>query len=62
MVFLFVWHHDKYSYGYLHTMKLIHMGLKVYDAIIFLFFFSNAMLMHKSKYAKGKNNSCNARE
>jgi hypothetical protein len=35
-------------------MKIIHTGLKVYDAIFFLFFFSNPMLMQKSKYAKGK--------
>jgi hypothetical protein len=35
-------------------VKIIHMGLNVYDVIIFLFFFSNAMLMQKSKYAKEK--------
>jgi hypothetical protein len=38
------------------------MELKVYDAIIFLFSFSNAMLMQKSKYAEGKNSSYNVRE
>jgi hypothetical protein len=54
MVFLFLYHHDEYFYGFLHTVKIIHMGLKVYDAIFFLFFFSNAMLMSKSKYAEGK--------
>jgi hypothetical protein len=43
-------------------VKIIHLGLKVYDAIKFLLFFSNAMLMQKSKYTEGKNNSCNARE
>jgi hypothetical protein len=62
MVFLFLHHHNEYSYGFLHTLKIIHMGLKVHDVIKILFFFSNAMLMQKSKYAKGKNNSCNARE
>jgi hypothetical protein len=39
-------------------MKIIHMGLKVYDAMIneikIFIFFSNAMLMQKSKYAKVK--------
>jgi hypothetical protein len=62
MVFLFLRHHNEYSYGFLCTMKIIHMGLKVHDAIKFLFFFSNAMLMQKSKYAKEKNNSCNVME
>jgi hypothetical protein len=62
MLFLFLCHHDEYSYGFLHTVKIIHLGLKVYDAIKFLLFFSNAMLMQKSKYTEGKNNSCNARE
>jgi hypothetical protein len=54
MVFLFLRHHDEFSYGFLHTVKIIHMGLKVYDAIINFFFFSKAMLMQKSKYAKVK--------
>jgi hypothetical protein len=39
-------------------MKIIHMGLKVYDGMIneikIFIFFSNAMLMQKSKYAKVK--------
>jgi hypothetical protein len=39
-IFLFLCHHDEYSYGFLHTVKIIHLGLKVYDAIIiFLFSF-----------------------
>jgi hypothetical protein len=40
MVFLFLCHHDEYFYRFLHTVKIIHMGLKVYDGIIkFLFSF-----------------------
>ena len=55
MVFLFLCHHSKYSCGFLHTINIIHMELKVYNAMMkFLFSFLNAMLMQKSKYAKGK--------
>jgi hypothetical protein len=54
MVFLFLRHHDEFSYGFLHTVKIIHLGLKVYDAIIKFLFFSNVMLMPKSKYDKVK--------
>jgi hypothetical protein len=59
MVFLSILcHHYEYSYMFSHTMKIIHMGLKVYDAMInaikIFIFFSNAMLMQKSKYAKVK--------
>jgi hypothetical protein len=33
MVFLSILcHHYEYSYRFSHTMKIIHMGLKVYDA------------------------------
>ena len=55
MVVLFLCHHSKYSCGFLHTVKIIHMELKIYNAMMkFLFSFLNAMLMQKSKYAKGK--------
>jgi hypothetical protein len=37
-----------------NTPRSIHMGIKVYDVIINYFFFSNAMLMQKSKYAEKK--------
>jgi hypothetical protein len=63
-LFLFLCHHGEYSIGFLHATKLFTWGFKIYDAVqqinIFIFF-SNAMLMQKSKYAKVKNNSCNAK-
>ena len=53
--FYFLCHHSEYCCGFLHTVKIIHMGLKVYNSMmIFLFSFLNVMRMQKSKYAKGK--------
>jgi hypothetical protein len=50
--------------GFYTPQNYSHGGFKIYDAVqqinIFIFF-SNAMLMKKSKYAKVKNNSCNAK-
>ena len=63
MVFLFLCHHSEYSYRFLHTVKLLTWGFWIYDAIVrFLFSFLNAMLIQKSRYAKVKNNLCNARK
>jgi hypothetical protein len=54
-VWYFLCHHSEYSCGFLHTVKSIHMGLKVYNAMMkFLFSFLNVVLMQKSKYAKVK--------
>jgi hypothetical protein len=49
------------SYGFLHTIKIIHMGLEFYNAMVkrFLLYFLNAMQMQKSKYAKVKVNMDN---
>ena len=55
MVFLFLRCHSKYSWGFLHTGELFTWGLGFYNAVMgFLFFFSNAMPIQKSKYAKVK--------
>ena len=60
--FYFLCHHGEYSCGFLHSVEIIHMGLKIYNAMMqILFYFLNVMLMQKSKYAKVKNNSCNAK-
>jgi hypothetical protein len=54
-LFLFLCCHGEYSYGFLHTTKLFTWGFRIYDATNkYFYFFYNAMLMHKSKYAKGK--------
>jgi hypothetical protein len=56
-LFLFLCHHDEYFYGFLHATKIVHMGLRIYDAeqsVNIFIFFSNAVLMQKSKHAKGK--------
>jgi len=29
MVFLFLCHHGEYSCGFLHTVEIIHMGLRI---------------------------------
>jgi hypothetical protein len=40
-IYLFLCHYSEYSCGFLHTVKIIHMGLKVYNAMmIFFIFFS----------------------
>jgi hypothetical protein len=56
-LFFFLRHHGEYSCGFFTHHKNIHMGLRIYDAVqqtnIFIFF-SNAVLMQKSKYAKSK--------
>ena len=54
--YLFLCHHDECSCGFLHSKESFTWGIGFYDAIIqFLFyFFQNAKLMQKSKYAKVK--------
>ena len=37
--FLFLCHPSEYSCGFLHTVKIIHMGLKVYNAMMIIFIF-----------------------
>ena len=56
--FLFLCHHSKYSWGFLHTVELLTWGLVFYNAIMkFYFMFISAKQMQKSKYAKVKNNA-----
>ena len=51
----FLCHHGEYSCEVLHTVEIFTWGLGFYNAVMgFLFFFSNAMPMQKSKYAKVK--------
>ena len=53
--FLFLCHHSKYSWGFLHTVELLTWGLEFYNATMkILFSFQNAKYMHKIKYAKVK--------
>jgi hypothetical protein len=54
-LFLFLCHHNKYSYGFLHATKLFTLGLKFMmqqSKHIFLFSFLMQCLMQKSKHAK----------
>jgi hypothetical protein len=46
------------SCGFLHTVKIIHIGIEFYNAMVkrFLLYFPNAKQMQKSKYAKVKVN------
>jgi hypothetical protein len=40
--------------GFLHTTKLSTWCFRIYDAANNIYIYYNAMLMQKSKYAKGK--------
>jgi hypothetical protein len=53
MIFLFLCHHSKYSWGFLHTIELLTCGLGFYNTIMkFLFYVYKCKANVESKYAK----------